>query len=333
MSNDDWRYPSNFPDAASDWSVFYPLLGLRREGEQLVHKQMKSALLTNPVLLSTPDTLGKCVPPILVDPQTIVARTTRDAGRMALYTAGLTMIGSVIFYFGTDLRGTIGYVSIMMTMIAYSAFNYMEFSKHPETLRERWLFYGWTMSRRPTYALTFALMMLIIGVCQLSANQIWSYDLVLDSAGLAFESVSEEGEFWRILTAPFLHKSADHWLINFVVGTGLLFVYGPVLRVRGVEAFLMAAPLSFAVVYVASAMGAIASEGIIGASGGVAGIVGYFLAENLKYPKRFPHRLYVTTLFVAASSLLVVSLVLSLTSFIAHFSGFLIGLTLGLIRN
>ncbi|MDZ7827008.1 MAG: hypothetical protein U5R48_14565 [Gammaproteobacteria bacterium] len=101
-----------------------------------------------------------------------------------------------------------------------------------------------------------------------------------------------------------------HWATNTLIGAGVLLVYGPVLGVRCLVVLTLAAPLSFALVLAASEVVAFASQGIIGISGGIAGLMGCMLVANLRDPRSFPRHFAVVTAFVAASTLFTVSMFL-----------------------
>jgi membrane associated rhomboid family serine protease len=110
-----------------------------------------------------------------------------------------------------------------------------------------------------------------------------SFDRRFSLIGLAFDDISmsvvgvADGEFYRLITAAFLHGSVLHLALNMYA----LFLFGPPL-----EAALGRA--RFLALYVVSALGGSAAsyafnqptQGSLGASGAVFGLLGAFLVVN-----------------------------------------------------
>jgi membrane associated rhomboid family serine protease len=313
----------------------YPLIGLRRHGEKRVRDHIENAILTHPILVCSPLTKHRYLPPILLDPKKLTRKIVRDTRNMMYSTLLFLVVGSVISYFAVGWSFTVSFTFVFLSLFIYTVFDYLSFSASQDNLEQRWLYYGWCFSKPPVIAGSFLAVMALIGGIQVAAMMLGaSHDTVRETLGLAYYRVTDHNEWWRILTGPYLHNSLAHWLTNTLIGAGLLLLYGPVLgAVRCWVVIIAAAPVSFLAVYVCSTYWSLDGEGIVGLSGGIAGVIGYFLAANLRDKPSFPPHFYFVTIFVATSSLLVVSFVTSTTSFIAHLAGFIAGILFGIISN
>lgn len=109
--------------------------------------------------------------------------------------------------------------------------------------------------------------------------------LVLITFGAKVNQLIADGQFWRLLTANFLHVSLIHLLFN----TYALWQLGPeVERVYGRARFLIIYLL--AAVYGATASYAWGGELSAGASGAIFGLVGTLVAYFLRYRELFGRR-------------------------------------------
>lgn len=274
------------------------------------------------------------MPPIVLDDGQINPKLARDAKAMFYVMVGSTGVGSVAFYLGADLQGLARIFLILLTFCLYTGFVHHLYQNEPSGIIERWQFHGWCFATQPLYGWGFLAFMILLGAFQLYLGRILGSDEDVKLAlGLVYETQEASGEWWRFLTGPLLHNGVGHWMVNTMVGSGLLLVYGPVQGVRVIAAMLLAAPVSFLAVYECYLYFPLDSEGIVGISGAVTGAIGYFLAANLRIPDIFPRDYYVTTIFVALSTSFLVAMVVSTTSFIAHLGGFATGLLLGYLTH
>lgn len=332
MSSARWRDEAEFPASGGDWSVLYPTFGVERHGQGKVEKHLRRGQPANPVLVSSPATGGRFLPPVLLEPQRLTARIHRDVLLMLAGACVITVFFLIVFHLGTGLRGSIFFASVYLPLCAFFGFNAWILRSRDDAVSERWMFYGWCFSQRAYYAKGFLLLMLAIGALQLLGGYLLgsaeAYKLAL---GVVYAELPGSGEWWRLATAALVHNGLAHWLINTLMGTGLLAVYGPVIGFNVVVAAVVAAPVAFLAVLVAAWNFPIEGIGIIGISGACAGFMGCFFAANLRRPDSFPAHYAVVTFSVAAATLFLVSFTMSPGSFIAHLAGFAAGLLVGLV--
>jgi membrane associated rhomboid family serine protease len=142
-------------------------------------------------------------------------------------------------------------------------------------------------------------------------------------AGLV-KSVTREGEYWRLITAPFMHASARHLLMNAYAA----FFFGILVELYGGQWLLL--PL-----FLASAIGGsvasllLLSAASVGASGGLMGFLGFLLVAWLRRGRSLPK-----DFGIGLAKAIVPTAVIGLVAWrqidnAAHLGGFLTGAVIG----
>jgi membrane associated rhomboid family serine protease len=153
----------------------------------------------------------------------------------------------------------------------------------------------------------------------------WAGDLVEQNAAQANWLVTE-GEWWRILTAAFLHGSSTHLLFNMWA----LYVFGPELERR-------LGSVTFAVLYLSTAAaGGVAAfflsdefTLLVGASGAIFGLFGVWLVGSWRVRHTRAGAALYRQLLVLLGINAVFSFVVPRISWQGHLGGFLAGLAIG----
>ena len=138
----------------------------------------------------------------------------------------------------------------------------------PDMLLSRRVDFERRMSRVPPVTLATLALLVVIFVAEVRMGALESRDSIIAMGALARERVAA-GEYWRLLTAPWLHGGTEH-----LVGNGIaLYILGMVCE----AAF---GPVQFVVLYVLSGLAgsfvsALVSAGpSVGASGAIFGLQG-----------------------------------------------------------
>jgi rhomboid protease GluP len=138
----------------------------------------------------------------------------------------------------------------------------------PDMLLSRRVDFERRMSRVPPVTLATLALLVVIFVAEVRMGALESRDSIIAMGALARERVAA-GEYWRLLTAPWLHGGTEH-----LVGNGIaLYILGMVCE----AAF---GPAQFVVLYVLSGLaGSIVSVLVsagpsVGASGAIFGLQG-----------------------------------------------------------
>ena len=138
----------------------------------------------------------------------------------------------------------------------------------PDMLLSRRVDFERRMSRVPPVTLATLALLVVIFVAEVRMGALESRDSIIAMGALARERVAA-GEYWRLLTAPWLHGGTEH-----LIGNGIaLYILGMVCE----AAF---GPAQFVVLYVLSGLaGSIVSVLVsagpsVGASGAIFGLQG-----------------------------------------------------------
>lgn len=182
-------------------------------------------------------------------------------------------------------------------------------------------FNHWIESEKPVLLYLFCGLLIFIVFTQYFTN----IDSSFENAGLV-KIKTAEGEYWRMITAIFLHGSIAHLIFNL----GALYYFGNVvLKVAGKHLF-------FIVYMVAGLLGSFFSliflkATSVGASGAILGLIGFLITIGLRnkdlIPVKFIHSLIYTVFAVAVIGLLGISFIDNA----AHAGGFLGGVLVGLL--
>ena len=167
-------------------------------------------------------------------------------------------------------------------------------------LTSRWTLPGADRTPFATYLLLVANLVIFAFMERAGGSQ---DPTVLDRFGALFGPLVAEGQYWRLLTAIFLHIGFVHLAFNglglFVFGTVVERIGGPL---RLVAVYIGSGLAGSALSYLASP--AIRSAGASGAIFGVLGALAVYLVVNRQEFGKLGQREITTVLFLAAMNLL-----------------------------
>lgn len=187
-------------------------------------------------------------------------------------------------------------------------------------------------NRRPT--LSYAVVLVLVAVHVYVWWQVKSDPLAIYDLGLFWSpAVLEEGAWWRIITAVFLHAGWMHLAMNVL---GLVW-FGPFVerflgRIRLGAVYLLGGIGGFAVLAALDALGWREPTAALGASGAVMALIGASTAIFLRGSARSPvaaARLRDMLVFVGMQT--VFDILAPQVSMTAHVAGLVIGFLLGLV--
>ena len=319
-----------FPSSSTNWGVYFPIIGRYRSGENFVRQQVKQSNLLNPVLVSTPDTEHRYVPPSLIPGEMgeLASRKIKsDRHKIEVIVFIYLFLMTFVLWVAAGVTLAIEWFSLNLVFCLYFHFDNKTILHNTEALKERAMFYGWLYSRGNYYLYGALLVFFIVGLLQLGLiKAMGSETLVLENFGLHYVRVTEDGQWWRLASGPFLHAKFVHWLSNLMIAVGLFMMCGPFLKTRGlISVFLGCAFGSFATVYSAHLLSLLDSDGLIGLSGGLGGVLGWFAVSNFRCREVYPQHFYLTSLYFALITLIVLPLFISFTTFLCHGSGMVLG--------
>jgi membrane associated rhomboid family serine protease len=143
-------------------------------------------------------------------------------------------------------------------------------------------------------------------------------------AGLV-KSVTSEGQFWRLVTAPFMHASAKHLLMNAYA----TFFFGILIELYGGQWLLL--PL-----FLMSCIGGsvaslfLLSATSVGASGGLMGFLGFLVIAWLRRGRSLPKDFGLDLAKALVPTVIIGLIAWRQIDNAAHLGGFLTGAVIGL---
>ena len=161
----------------------------------------------------------------------------------------------------------------------------------------------------------------------------WTNLAVLHRLGaLEPRLVTINGEYWRLLTALFLHAGVVHLLVNLFA----LYVLGPPLEraigsLRFVACYLISGLGSGAGVVALSALNLIEANELVGASGSVMGIVGAWAGFLLRHRHTPLARKRLNDIVIIVVIQSVFDILTPQVSMSAHLCGLVTGFLIGLV--
>ncbi len=168
----------------------------------------------------------------------------------------------------------------------------------------------------------------LIGGLQLSLFISYgSLDALFQEFGLMFQSV-DKGEYWRLITGPFLHYSLSHYLIN----GGHLIIISIIGNVIKTKIMLM--------VFIVGCIGSLLYQYLLGGhvydnaggiSGGTYALSGLLFALGLHPIRMFAKGIPVYVVLLSFSGIFMSMVWSSNSANAAHISGLIIGIIFGLI--
>lgn len=182
------------------------------------------------------------------------------------------------------------------------------------------------MSFLPPVSILLCLACAGVFAWQLSTGALASEDAIIKAGALNGPRVAA-GEYWRMITAVFLHGSPDHLIGNLVV----LFILG--MACEHAYGSLRFVPLYLLAGLGGSALSLVHGHTSVGASGAIFGLAGALVAFFTKYRREYLLRdLRVgSVLLVWAIYQVALGFMNPMIDNFAHIGGFVAGLLIGVV--
>jgi rhomboid protease GluP len=144
-------------------------------------------------------------------------------------------------------------------------------------------------------------------------------------AGLV-KPLTKEGEFWRILTAPFMHASLRHLWMNAMSA----FLFGLLVELYGGQWLLLPLFLLSAIGGSLASLWLLAAPSV-GASGGIVGFLGFLLTAWIRRRRSLPKDFGVDLAKAIIPTAVIGLLAWRQIDNAAHLGGFITGALVGLV--
>jgi uncharacterized protein (TIGR04222 family) len=145
------------------------------------------------------------------------------------------------------------------------------------------------------------------------------------AAGMVKHAI-RAGEWWRLATGGMLHANPIHFTMNMVA----LLVFGRLAEMYGRRAYV---PLVFFLSVLGGGVASVlwTANDSVGASGGIAGLLGYLLVLGWRYRRALPPNFVTSLLYVVGVNALIGAVGYGIIDNAAHAGGLVTGAALGVI--
>jgi membrane associated rhomboid family serine protease len=228
------------------------------------------------------------LPPLLVDQ--ISSRTHRSfLLRSRISIEIILLAASVSMFAARSARAADGKqcALVFLGLAAFLLFDYWMVYRQLTALAERSLFALWVRDRTKKDLALWSALMLGAGTIQtLAQYTLGGLAPLVEKYGASFQAL-EHGEYWRLVTGPFIHLNFAHWATNSALLLIFAMVAGTISRVNGVAVFLAGSALGALTTWATSSE---VFSCYVGVSAGVMAILGFCAGAALRHPGLFPIR-------------------------------------------
>jgi rhomboid protease GluP len=308
----------------------HPLVGRTSHGRDAVEKSISQANVINPFLVSTPSTAGKHVHPLFTDEfgkktYSQLIKNRKQINRLALfYMFAIPVVLSMLGLRSAAIAFLVGLVSIYVC----GAYELRHVYSDQQRLSEKVQFYTQTLYLPARVTFIMAGMFAVMGALQVaSAYQFGGLEMALSKFGLIFQGAFS-AQYYRFFTAQFMHAGFLHWALNLMafIWFGLL-CHRVTLKYTALLAVALSVGANVGVAALAQIV-VLPYEGLIGFSGGIAGLAGILFGASVARHPDLPKDLYVSVFPLLVLTFFCFSLV-TRASTLLHLVGMLLGVLVG----
>ncbi|MEH6556891.1 MAG: rhomboid family intramembrane serine protease [Oceanicoccus sp.] len=325
----NWDDSEIFPMSNGQWETLDRHEAITY-GEEEAKNLSKKWFPLNNTLYSSPSskrfTLAICVPEIGRNVHKLFAR--KFPVYIYIPALFLVLVTSLSLYHD-NFRAFSKIHIFLLIFLGYSSFEYQYFVKPYARLRDHALFFYWARSEKNPLLKIFMLLAVTSGLAQLvSLFFISDVEILVSRFGLHYQKAND-GEWWRYLVGPFIHKDFIHWLTNIALLTIASTLVGPLSRFSLIFYFLLILILSsFAAQF--SLVG-VSPEGFVGISGGVFGILGWAIGNSYRDRERLPSGYCLHLLVFSCANIALPFALNTNSSSVSHLTGLAMGAFFGVI--
>lgn len=311
--------------------IYVPIIGRRKFDFESVKRSIRNVNAVNLFLIATPATNGNLVHPVFAPEfecsvHKRLERNRKQINRIALFY--MFLLPAIFLWLGLSGIALVFFFSCMSIYIV-GAYELIFIYSNRARLKEKVAYYSACLfdNRRAVfYALTGFLAMGLVQVAL--ARQFDGTDVVLEKLAFIFSRM-RDGEYFRIITAQFLHSGVAHWASNLAALMWFAALCTPVI---GSHVFLVAVLTSTAAYMALAGIShfvAFQYDGVIGFSGGVVGLAGFLIGASVARHPALPKMLYISLLPPVFITFVCFSFVTN-ASLLLHFLGLAIGAIMGM---
>jgi membrane associated rhomboid family serine protease len=333
----DWRGLDAFPTSTGEWAVREKsaTVPISAADAQRFVKKIAAQMGVGGPLISSPSTkhflpavrVPELQGPILANVASGLKTLSWVAFSLALLCAGLLATGRAS---APDvITRTTG---LLVLIAAFWFYNHRVAARDPAIYRDWAIYLDWQRRFAGANLRVPLAVIAVFGLLQWGFSLAgYERDFLFHRFGVVFADI-DRGEWWRLLVGPFLHASATHWALNFVLCLLVLPYLTPFRNRWGVLLLAYGSVVFSAVAVFAQSrfgLATIYTDSFAGVSALVYFACGFALSNAWRcqdwYPARHASSLFVITLILLASPHVLGDQI----SFVAHAAGLLVGLAAG----
>jgi membrane associated rhomboid family serine protease len=276
--------------------VYAPLLGRAAFGKEVVQKSIKRVNVINPFLVATPTTLGDLVHPIFTAEFGSETHAQLTKNRKQINTIVLIYLFAIpAFMFWLDFKQFASmFLIALLSIYACGRYELSFIYNHPERLKAKVQFYTQALHSPKTVVFNFTAVFSSFGAVQwLIVNHMQDREGVLMKYGLILNDAFVD-QFYRFATAPFIHVSVLHWALNLVVFIWFALLCYPVAHKYTTLCAVAIAVFANLMLAAAGQVIALPYDGVVGFSGGIAGLAGLLCGASAANHPALPKGLYIS---------------------------------------
>lgn len=316
---------------SQDNYVFVPLLGRISFGKEVVAKSIKHVNVINPFLVATPSTAGVLVHPIFTAEFGSQTHDQLTKNRKRINTIALIYLFAIpIFMLALGLKNFASIFFIALSSIYISGkYELSHIYNDQQKLKAKVKYYTQSLHASKKQVFSLGGIFFVFGIIQLILAHQAGGDGALTKYGLVINTAFD-GQYYRFLTAQFIHANFMHWALNLLVFIWFARLCYPVTQGYTALCAVVIAVLSNFLIAGIGQFVVLPYDGIVGFSGGITGLTGILFGASVANHPALPKGLYISLLPIVFITFFCFSFYTT-TSTLLHFLGALVGFTWGLL--
>lgn len=327
--NKHWNNLDQFPPSNFAWEVLRK--GKITAGKNAVISTGKNWFISQRELVAAPNS-EKFLPAICIPEisNQVHENFLRKYKYVFLVLGAGLIVSSVLAGFAPNPFPLLRAALLFLICLIYSGLEYHYVFKNYPTVVERTLFFYSQFNHWNKGILVLLLLVLFGGLAQIGyQNFAGNFEDLVTRFGVFYPEI-DATSYWRFLIGPFIHSGMLHWFVNFAILSLALKLIGNLANTRIVLLGIASIPITAFTVYIFSDPGL--ADGFVGVSGMVFCILGWLVSVSYRNKNFFPSLFFFSVLTLTLINLLIPEVLNINSSFIAHISGFLLGVIAGMFR-
>lgn len=293
--------PSKIDNLIANWNIFKPLL------------------------VSEPN--SKYFQPIM-QIKKFKFQVQKSLKRKYFFILFMTFITGLIFLYWNIQDPSVKKTNIVITCFASSTYfliDYLINIKNVNNLKEISEFFTWVNFKGVKYFKFWLLITSAMGVFQLLLYLAFGeFDIVFYKVG-AMYTFLDTGEYWRLLTGPYLHSSITHWLINSLTLTLIAPIICSLRNSNCVTIFVIGNTSGAIGAFLINLLNFSDADAFAGVSGGIYAFMGAIIYCAFSTKNAFPKHFYLYFITFILFNFILGYLLAPKISLTSHFFGLIAG--------